>query len=171
MGQVAVQADEGEATGTIAPVALVELMFFAYRDFIGEPDRILARYGFGRAHHRVLHFVNRNPGLTVAELLTILGITKQSLARVLRELVSGGFIEQRAGDTDRRQRLMFLTDSGRALAQELLGMQTARVERALGAAGAAERQAVTAFLLGLLDRGQGAPVLRLTGLARERGET
>lgn len=143
-----------DSTVADAPsVAFVELLFFAYRDFVGEPDRILVRYGFGRAHHRVLHFVNRNPGLTVAELLGILDITKQSLSRVLKELVSGGFIEQRAGDADRRQRLMFLTVSGQSLARELLTLQTARIERALGVADARDRAAVMAFLTGLLDAG------------------
>ena len=76
---------------------LIELLFFAYRDFISDPDAILAKSNFGRAHHRVLHFVDRNPGLTVADLLDILKITKQSLARVLKELVDSGFIEQRTG--------------------------------------------------------------------------
>ena len=156
--------------GGLSPVGLVELLFFAYRDFIGEPDRILVRYGFGRAHHRVLHFVNRNPGLTVAELLGILDITKQSLARVLRDLVSQGFIEQRAGDEDRRQRLMFLTAGGRALADELLALQAARVGRALDGAGAMEQQAIKSFLVGLLDLGQGSNVARLTRLPLERGK-
>ena len=86
-------------------VDLIELFFFAYRDFISDPDAILAKSNFGRAHHRVLHFVDRNPGLTVADLLDILKITKQSLARVLKELVDSGFIEQRTGLEDRRQRL------------------------------------------------------------------
>ncbi|MBA3518100.1 MAG: MarR family transcriptional regulator, partial [Rhizobiales bacterium] len=93
--------------GTV--VELIELLFFAYRDFISDPDAILARSGFGRAHHRVLHFVDRNPGLTVADLLDILKITKQSLARVLKELVDSGFVEQRTGREDRRQRLLFAT--------------------------------------------------------------
>jgi hypothetical protein len=82
---------------------VIELLFFAYRDFVSDPDRILTDYGFGRAHHRVLHFVNRQPGLTIAELLDILRITKQSLNRVLKELVEKGFIEQRPGVQDRRQ--------------------------------------------------------------------
>jgi MarR family len=85
---------------------LIELMFFGYRDFVAEADRILESYGFGRAHHRVLHFVNRNPGLTVARLLDILGITKQALARVLKDLIEGGLIEQLSGDTDRRPTLL-----------------------------------------------------------------
>lgn len=167
VGQLALKAEhEPEAADApgLSPVALVELLFFAYRDFIGEPDRILVRYGFGRAHHRVLHFVNRNPGLTVAELLSILDITKQSLGRVLRDLVSGGFIEQRAGDEDRRQRLMFLTDEGKQLANELLSMQTTRVLRALSGENPEQQEAIKRFLTGLLDAGQGDSVARLTGL-------
>ena len=83
---------------------LIELLFFAYRDFVGDADRLLETIGFGRAHHRVLHFVNRQPGLTIAELLDILRITKQSLSRVLSQLVRDGYIQQRPGKRDRRQR-------------------------------------------------------------------
>src|SRR5262245_1861085 len=96
-------------------IAYVELLFFAYRDFTAEPDAVLAEFGFGRAHHRVLHFVHRRPGLRVADLLDILKITKQSLARVLKELVDQGFIEQRAGAQDRRERLLFPTGKGAVL--------------------------------------------------------
>ena len=91
---------------------LIELFFFAYRDFVSDPDRILDEYGFGRAHHRVLHFVSRRPGLTIAELLDILRITKQSLNRVLKELIEKDFIESRMGTSDRRQRLLFATPQG-----------------------------------------------------------
>ena len=83
---------------------LIELLFFAYRDFVGEADRVLDQYGFGRAHHRVLHFVQRHPGLTIAELLDILRITKQSLGRVLKELIDKGYVVQKEGENDRRQR-------------------------------------------------------------------
>src|SRR5271169_3115033 len=93
----------------------IELLFFAYRDFTAEPDAILARYGFGRAHHRVIHFVGRHPQMTVSELLGILRITKQSLGRVLGQLVRQGFILQRPGPQDRRQRLLELTPKGREL--------------------------------------------------------
>src|SRR6266446_8160438 len=93
---------------------LIELLFFAYRDFVGDADEILAKFGFGRAHHRVLHFVNRNPGMKVAELLDILKITKQSLARVLRQLIQEGYILQREGANDRRQRLLYVTPKGEA---------------------------------------------------------
>src|SRR6476659_5373721 len=95
---------------------LIELFFFAYRDFVSDPDRLLADFGFGRAHHRVLHFVDRQPGLTIAELLDILRITKQSLNRVLKELICKGFIESRTGTADRRQRLLYVTPQGHELA-------------------------------------------------------
>ena len=91
----------------------IELLFFAYRDFTAEPDAILARFGFGRAHHRVIHFVGRHPHMTVGELLAILRITKQSLSRVLGQLVRQEFILQRRGPQDRRQRLLELTEKGR----------------------------------------------------------
>ena len=151
----------GKPEGCATPVALVELLFFAYRDFVGEPDRILSKYGFGRAHHRVLHFVNRHPGLMVAELLTILDITKQSLARVLRDLVAGGLIEQRPGAEDRRQRLLHLTLAGAALAEELLTLQRARVGRAMAAVEPREQAAVERFLLALVDAEQRGEIARL----------
>jgi DNA-binding MarR family transcriptional regulator len=110
---------------------LMELLFFAYRDFISDPDEILAKYGFGRAHHRVVHFVGRHPGIRVAELLDILRITKQSLGRVLKELIDTGYVLQQEGETDRRRRLLFLTDSGCALHRELMSPQLARFRRAL----------------------------------------
>jgi len=100
-------------------VACVELLFFAYRDFTGGPDAVLEQYGFGRAHHRVLHFVHRNPGLRVADLLDILRITKQSLARVLKQLIDKGFIMQRAGNDDRRERRLFVSAKGARLAEKL----------------------------------------------------
>ena len=102
---------------------LIELLFFAYRDFVSDADDVLANYGFGRAHHRVLHFVNRNPGMKVADLLDILKITKQSLGRVLKQLVDNGFIEQKEGENDRRQRLLYTTPKGEALALKLAGLQ------------------------------------------------
>ena len=142
-------------------LAIIELLFFAYRDFTSDPDQILAKYEFGRAHHRVLHFVNRHPGLMVAELLTILDITKQSLARVLRDLVAGGFIEQRPGAEDRRQRLLFLTEAGAALAGELLNLQKARVGRAMATVEPREQAAVERFLLALVDGEERGEIARL----------
>lgn len=114
---------------------MAELLFFAYRDFISDPDEILAEYGFGRAHHRVVHFVSRNPGIKVADLLDILSITKQSLGRVLKQLIEGNFIRQKEGPRDRRQRLLYLTEKGRALASRLSAPQSARLARALAAIG------------------------------------
>jgi DNA-binding MarR family transcriptional regulator len=113
----------------------IELLFFAYRDFTAEPDAILARYGFGRAHHRVIHFVGRHPQMTVGELLAILRITKQSLSRVLGQLVRQNFILQRPGSHDRRQRLLELTPKGRDLERELSEPQRARIANAYRQAG------------------------------------
>ena len=118
------EMDETEA------VTLVELLFFAYRDFVADPDHVLEGLSFGRAHHRVLHFVGRDPGMTVARLLEILQITKQSLARVLKELINKGYVFQKEGDQDRRQRLLHLTTSGEALRQQLIAPQIQRFKRA-----------------------------------------
>src|SRR5689334_18747689 len=122
------QADSKPAGEPIWDV--IELLFFAYRDFVGDPDDVLAKFGFGRAHHRVLHFVNRNPGMKVAALLDILKITKQSLGRVLKQLIDEGYIVQKEGASDRRQRLLFATPKGEALALKLAGLQTRRILRA-----------------------------------------
>jgi DNA-binding MarR family transcriptional regulator len=113
----------------------IELMFFAYRGFTADPDRILADMGYGRAHHRAIHFINRRPGLTVNALLEVLGVTKQSLNRVLRELVDKGLVESRVGRNDRRQRNLFLTEAGRALEQELSAAQRRRMRAAYSVAG------------------------------------
>ncbi len=128
----------------------IELLFFAYRDFIAEPDAILARYGFGRAHHRVIHFVGRHPQMTVSELLSILQITKQSLSRVLSELIQQGFITQRPGPQDRRQRLLELTPEGRALEREVSAPQRARVAAAYHQAGAAAVEGFRKVLLSII---------------------
>jgi DNA-binding MarR family transcriptional regulator len=132
---------------------MIELLFFAYRDFVGDPDRILGELGFGRAHHRVVHFVSRRPGLPVADLLDLLQITKQSLNRVLKELVDKGFVEGRVGTQDRRQRLLYATEAGRDLAARLSRVQTRRLRRALGedADGALE-EAARRFLLAMIDK-------------------
>jgi DNA-binding MarR family transcriptional regulator len=111
--------------------ALVELLFFAYRDFVADPDGILDELDFGRAHHRVLHFVGRSPGMTVAQLLDILRITKQSLSRVLKDLLEKGYVHQKAGEDDRRQRLLYLTQKGEVLWQELMEPQKRRFRRAV----------------------------------------
>jgi DNA-binding MarR family transcriptional regulator len=142
-------------------VDLIELLFFAYRDFISDPDAILARSDFGRAHHRVLHFVERNPGLTVADLLDILKITKQSLARVLKDLIDSGLIEQRTGREDRRQRLLFATAAGQALSASLSAPQEARIKTSLAKLEPGARATVTAFLHGMINRAEQDKALRL----------
>ncbi|GJE00365.1 MarR family winged helix-turn-helix transcriptional regulator [Methylobacterium isbiliense] len=147
---------------------LIELLFFAYRDFVSDPDRILEEYGFGRAHHRVLHFVERNPGLTIAELLDILRITKQSLNRVLKELIETGYIEQRAGTSDRRHRLLTCTPRGRRLAEQLAEVQGERVRRALAEAGPAARGPASRFLLAMIDPTDRPGVSRLLAAAPPR---
>ena len=130
---------------------IIELLFFAYRDFVTEPDDVLAKFGFGRAHHRVLHFVNRNPGMKVAELLDILKITKQSLGRVLKQLIDQGYVAQKEGANDRRQRLLYVTPKGEALALKLAGLQTARIARALGELGPNSHDAACRFLVAMLN--------------------
>jgi DNA-binding MarR family transcriptional regulator len=130
---------------------IIELLFFAYRDFTSDPDEILADYGFGRAHHRILHFVNRMPGLTVAELLDVLKITKQSLARVLKQLIDTGHVIQVQGLRDRRQRELYPTAKGRTLALALARPQSRRIHAALQDAAPAERAAVERFLKAMVD--------------------
>ena len=128
----------------------IELLFFAYRDFTAEPDAILAQYGFGRAHHRVVHFVGRHPQMTVGELLGILRITKQSLNRVLSQLVRQGFVAQKHGEEDRRQRLLELTESGRELERRLSEVQRARVAAAFRKAGPQAAAGFRKVLLGII---------------------
>ena len=120
-----------EKLGEDETVALIELMFFAYRDFVSDPDTVLEQLGFGRAHHRVVHFVGRDPGMTVAQLLDILRITKQSLGRVLKDLIDKGYVFQKEGATDRRQRLLHLTAAGEELRQRLMAPQMSRIRRAV----------------------------------------
>ncbi|WP_262691127.1 MarR family winged helix-turn-helix transcriptional regulator [Kordiimonas aestuarii] len=138
----------------------VELLYFAYRDFTSDPDEILAQSRFGRAHHRVLYFVGRNPGTTVSGLLSLLRITKQSLSRVLGQLVEEGYIQQDAGLEDRRQRLLHLTDKGKAFEKELFASQRDRVAEAYKRAGP---EAVAGFwevLLNIVDGDERDTVLR-----------
>ena len=145
--------------------AIIELLFFAYRDFTSDPDQILARYGFGRAHHRILHFVNRRPGLTVAELLEVLKITKQSLARVLKQLIDTGHIVQVQGPRDRRQRELHPTAKGRELWLALAAPQSRRIANALAEAGPADRTMIERFLLAMVN-----PELRPQIGARPAGD-
>jgi DNA-binding MarR family transcriptional regulator len=128
----------------------IELLFFAYRDFTAEPDAILEDYGFGRAHHRVVHFVGRHPQMTVGALLDILRITKQSLNRVLGQLLRQGFIVQHRGAVDRRQRLLELTERGRELERRLSEPQRARVAAAYRRAGAQSVEGFRKVLLGII---------------------
>ena len=139
---------------------IIELLFFAYRDFVGDADHVLEAFGFGRAHHRVIHFVHRYPGLRVADLLEVLRITKQSLGRVLKQLLDEGYIVQKAGDNDRRQRLLFATAKGEALVAKLAGLQTDRITRAMRDVGPAGKEAVRQFLRGMIDRDDPDKVLQ-----------
>jgi DNA-binding MarR family transcriptional regulator len=144
---------------------LIELLFFAYRDFVGDPDQVLERLGFGRAHHRVLHFVNRNPGMKVAELLDVLKITKQSLGRVLKQLIDEGYVMQNEGADDRRQRLLYVSPAGEALALKLAALQTARIGRVLDELGPDARETARRFLAGMIDAEDRERVLRLIARA------
>src|SRR5919197_467767 len=150
-------------------IAYAELLFFAYRDFTAEPDAVLAEFRFVRAHHRVLHFVNRRPGLRVADLLDILKITKQSLARVLKQLVDQGFIVQHAGEADRRERLLFATAKGSALADKLASLQTARIAKALAETGADGERPARRFLAGMISPSDRSRVEALIAGAALRG--
>ena len=120
----------------------IEAMFFAYRGFTADPDRILEERDYGRAHHRALHFIQRSPGTTVGNLLDILGVTKQSLNRVLRRLMEDDLVEARVGREDRRERHLHLTDKGKALEKLLADAQRDRMRAAYRAAGP---QAVAGF--------------------------
>ena len=139
-------------------------MFFAYRDFVSDPDEVLDKLGFGRAHHRVLHFVNRNPGMKVAELLDVLKITKQSLGRVLKQLIDEGYVVQKEG-ADRRQRLLYVSPAGEALALKLAGLQTERIGRVLDELGPGGRETARRFLAGMIDAEDRERVLRLIARA------
>ena len=144
---------------------IIELLFFAYRDFVGDPDEVLSKLGFGRAHHRVLHFVNRNPGMKVADLLEILNITKQSLGRVLKQLVDQGYVVQKEGAQDRRQRLLYVTAKGEALALKLAGLQTERITRTLAELGPGAHDDARRFLTAMIDTDSREHVLRLIARA------
>ena len=134
----------------------MELLFYAYRDFTAEPDAMLAKFGFGRAHHRVIYFVGRNPGITVSQLLSILRITKQSLSRVLSQLVREGFITQRPGTRDRRQRLLELTAKGIDLERQLSQNQRERLARAYRQGGAEAVEGFRKVVTGIINEGDRA---------------
>ena len=129
----------------------IELMFFAYKNFTSDPDKILEGHELGRAHHRALHFINRRPGLTVSELLQILGITKQSLNRVLRKLIEMDYVQSEVGELDRRERRLSLTQAGAAFEAELAKAQQARIREAFSKAGPEAVRGFRAVLNHLLD--------------------
>jgi len=143
---------------------LIERMFFGYRDFVGIADESLEKIGYGRAHHRVLHFVDRNPGLTVGDLLQILKVTKQGVARVLKTLVDDGLITVSQGTQDRREKCLTTTAEGHRLARTIAAIQTEKINAALNSAGPANREAIAAFLAALVDEAERAAVLsRIAG--------
>jgi DNA-binding MarR family transcriptional regulator len=135
----------------ISQLQNITLFFFAYRDFTADADRKLKEIGFGRAHHRVLFFVCRKPGMTVAELLIILGITKQSLARVLRQMVAKGYIIQKPGASDRRQRLLYPTSTGREFVLVLSRIQSTRIAKAVKQSGLENTEILSQFLGAMID--------------------
>jgi DNA-binding MarR family transcriptional regulator len=159
-----------EPTPTEPVWDIIELLFFAYRDFVGDADEVLHKLGFGRAHHRVLHFVNRNPGMKVADLLDILNITKQSLGRVLKQLVDQGYVVQKEGARDRRQRLLYATAKGEALSLELAALQTERIDRAFDEYGPGAHDAARRFLIAMIDDDNRSEVLRLVARGDRAGK-
>ncbi|MEM7693740.1 MAG: MarR family transcriptional regulator [Pseudomonadota bacterium] len=142
---------------------LIGAMFFGYRDFVGVADAALATTGYGRAHHRVLYFVDRRPGLTVGELLKILKISKQGVARVLKTLVDDGLITMTPGARDRREKNLATTPAGHALVVRLATLQSARIEAAVAAANPADRAAIKRFLTALVDPSETADVAAIIG--------
>ncbi len=143
------------------PLDVMGLFYFAYRDFVGDADTLLERQGFGRAHHRVLYFVNLKPGMPVADLLGILKITKQSLARVLRQLIDNGYIEQKTGDADRRQRMLHATEKGRRFFEVLSATQTSRIEAAIAALPPDGKRTLLRFFVGMVEPGDRSLLDRL----------
>ncbi len=139
----------------------IEMMFFAYRGFTAYPDRILTEHSYGRAHHRAIHFIGRKPGLTVSELLDILGVTKQSLNRVLRELVNNGQVESRIGKRDRRQRNLHLTAEGNTLERALSDAQRQKMRKAYSAAGPEAVQGFRTVLNAMFEPEAAAQIKRL----------
>jgi DNA-binding MarR family transcriptional regulator len=149
----------------------IELLFYAYRDFTAEPDRMLAEIGLGRAHHRVVYFVGRYPGIVVGELLAILRITKQSLSRVLGELIGEGYIVQKRGTVDRRQRRLELTETGAALERKLTENQRKRIATAYRLAGAGAVDGFRRVMTSLIDERDRAKVAQAPDLPAPRAST
>lgn len=156
MADIKHQTQLSDADGAV----LVEMLFFAYRDFVADADDMLASLGFGRAHHRVLHFVGRGPGMTVAQLLDTLRITKQSLSRVLKELIEKDYVFQKEGPEDRRQRLLYLTPAGEALWRKLINPQIERFRDAVNHLGEEDGQLYRELLLQLINEGNREAVLQ-----------
>ena len=159
MTEAKTMADSGPSEAELRQA--IELMFFAYREFTADPDAILKEYEFGRAHHRAVHFIARHPGMSVAELLGILQITKQSLARVLGELVREGFVAQEKGTADRRRRHLHLTDKGQELWRRLFGVQSLRVARAFEEAGPAAVAGWRKVQMALIEPSSRGPIAAL----------
>ena len=141
----------------------IEAMYFAYRGFTSDPDRILEEQGYGRAHHRAIHFINRSPGLIVNELIGILGVSKQSLNRVLRRLIFKGHVSSMAGADDRRTKRLYLTDAGKTLESQLSQAQRNRVREAYRSAGPDAVSGFCTVLEQLMD-----PQYRIGGIYRKR---
>lgn len=130
---------------------IIELLFFSYRDFTADPDLILEKIGFGRAHHRVLYFINRKPGMTVAELLELLRITKQSLSRVLKQLIDTGHVVQVTAAHDRRHKKLYPTEAGRTLTLSLATPQSRRIAKALENCSEEQRHIIERFLYKMVN--------------------
>ena len=161
-GQGLPRASEAASSRSGEPIwDVIELLFYAYRDFVGDADEVLKEFGFGRAHHRVIHFVHRYPGLKVADLLDVLRITKQSLGRVLKQLIDENYIVQKAGESDKRQRLLYATAKGEALVAKLAGLQTDRIMTALKGMDAGSADTVRRFLRAMIDHDNPDKVLQI----------
>lgn len=144
-------------------LTLMELFYFAYRDFTSDCDEILESINFGRAHHRVIHFVNRYPGLRVADLLNILKITKQSLARVLKQLIDENYIVQKPGSKDRRERHLYASEKGRELAKKLATPQIDHIRRAIASMAKTDSEVIEDFLFSLIQQPNRHDVITLIG--------
>ncbi len=143
----------------------IEAMFFAYRGFTADPDRILTDHAYGRAHHRAVHFINRSPGTTVNNLLGILGVTKQSLNRILRTLIEDGLVQSNVGTRDKRERHLYLTDAGRTLERALSDAQRRRMRAAYRAAGPEAVAGFNQVLEAMMDPEQRRHYARATATA------
>jgi DNA-binding MarR family transcriptional regulator len=153
------------------PLDVMGLFYFAYRDFVGDADSLLAHQGFGRAHHRVLYFVNLRPGMPVADLLDVLRITKQSLARVLRQLIGEGYVVQKTGAEDRRQRLLYPTEKGSAFFRTLSATQADRINAALADLPPDGRRTIEAFFVAMVEPGDHKRLEALRLIGKKPGRT